>query len=102
MSWCHWHQNKRSNADQQQHLATKVDSSTANLILIGEGVGCDTPKTENVTKFWDINAPLGHIPCAIFKKFSAQVQFHAQLNTKILIRIRGYRVTGFYLGWCIC
>jgi len=35
------------------------------------GWGRKTPKTENFTKFWNINAPQGHFPCSISTKLSA-------------------------------
>jgi len=42
-----------------------LDSTTPNFDSIGAGVELD-PRTENVTKFWSINATQGRVPSTIF------------------------------------
>jgi len=57
-------------------VKTAVEESTR-FTLNGAGVGCETPKTVNFTKFADIN-PTGEYPLPYsYKIFRVCGQFHA-------------------------
>jgi len=65
--------------------------------------GCRTPKieieifTQILTEMWNINAPQGRIPCAIFKKKIAEFVPHFRMRWVLKfgwICSRGYGVMG--------
>jgi len=70
-------------------------------LVQGYGIAPPPKKTVNFTKFWNINAQRGRIPCAICMKFSGFVYMYSSFfdpRFKFGDSLKSFPVMGFSIG----